>query len=125
LIQVYRYGGVALAVVALVTAGLWPWLSPPARLGILVAALVAYPVQVLAFYLLVRFRGHRSRFLVVWMGGTLVRMGLVLVAALVITRVEQLPPAPTLLALAGFFFGLLLLEPLFLRRLEADSSENL
>jgi hypothetical protein len=122
LIQVYRYGGVALAAVALVTAGLWPWLSPPARLGILVAALVAYPVQVLAFFLLIRFRGDRNRFMVVWMGGTLVRMGLILVAALVLTRVEELPPAPTLLALAGFFFGLLLLEPLFLRRQEADSS---
>jgi hypothetical protein len=60
--------------------------------------------------------------MVVWMGGTLVRMGLILVAALVLTRVEELPPAPTLLALAGFFFGLLLLEPLFLRRQEADSS---
>jgi hypothetical protein len=125
LIQVYRYGGVALAVVALVTAGLWPWLSPPARLGILVAALVAFPVQVLAFFLLVRFRGNSNRFMAVWMGGTLVRMGLILVAALVLTRVEKLPPAPTLLALAGFLFGLLLLEPLFLRRLEAVSSENL
>ena len=121
----YRYGGVALAAVVLVTAGLWPWLSPPARLGILVAALVAYPVQVLAFFLLVRFRGDSSRFMVVWMGGTLVRMGVILVAALVLTRVEKLPPAPTLLALAGFLFGLLLLEPLFLRRLEADSSGNL
>jgi hypothetical protein len=122
LTQVYRYGGVALAGVALVTAGLWPWLAPPARLGILVAALVAYPVQLLAFFLLIRFRGDRNRFMVVWMGGTLARMGLILVAALVLTRVDELPPAPTLLALAGFFFGLLLLEPLFLRRQGADSS---
>jgi len=122
LTQVYRYAGVALVAVAVVTGGLWPWLSPSGRLGILVAALVAYPVQVLAFFLLVRFRGHRSRFMVVWMGGTLVRMGLILVAALLLTRVVELPPAPTLLALAGFFFGLLLLEPLFLRRQEADSS---
>ena len=122
MIQVYRYGGVALAVVALVTAGLWPWLSSPARLGVLVAAAVAYPVQLLAFFLLVRFRGDGNRFMVVWMGGTLVRMGVILTAAVVLTRVEALPPAPTLLALAGFFFGLLLLEPLFLRRREADSS---
>jgi hypothetical protein len=121
-IQLFRYGGVALVALFLVTAGLWPWLSSPARLGVLVAALVAYPVQLLAFFLLVRFRGDGKRFMVVWMGGTLVRMGVILLAALVLTRVEGLPPAPTLLALAGFFFGLLLLEPLFLRRRGADSS---
>lgn len=107
----------------LVTAGLWPWLSSPARLGVLVAALVAYLVQLLAFFLLVRFRGDGKRFMVVWMGGTVVRMGVILLVALVVlTRVEGLPPAPTLLALAGFFFGLLLLEPLFLRGRGADSS---
>jgi hypothetical protein len=121
-IQLFRYGGVALVALFLVTAGLWPWLSSPARLGVLVAALVAYPVQLLAFFLLVRFRGDSKRFMVVWMGGTLVRMGVILLAALVLTTVEGLPPAPTLLALAGFFFGLLLLEPLFLRRRETDSS---
>jgi hypothetical protein len=83
LTQFYRYGGVSLVALLVVNAGLWPWLTPSARTGILVAALVAYPIQMLAFF----------------------------------------PPAPTLLGLAGFFFGLLLLEPLFLRPRGAETTE--
>jgi hypothetical protein len=125
LTQFYRYGGVAFLVLLLVNAGLWPWLSPSARTGILVAALVAYPIQMLAFFLLVRFWNERKRFLLVWVGGTVVRMMVILVAALTLTRKDGLPPAPTLLGLAGFFFGLLLLEPLFLRPRGAETTEIL
>ncbi len=123
--QLLRYGGVALLALLLVTAGLWPWLSPSARTGVLVAALVAYPVQMAAFGLLLRYWNETRRFALVWVGGTVARMGVVLLAALVLTRVEGLPPAPTLLALAGFFFGLLLLEPLFLRSRGGESTGRL
>jgi len=125
LTQFFRYGGVAFLVLLLANAGLWPLLSPSARTGIFVAAVVAYPIQMLAFFLLVRFWGDRKRFLLVWVGGTVVRMGVILVAALVLTRVDWLAPAPTLLGLAGFFFGLLLLEPLFLRPRGAETTEIL
>jgi len=121
--QFLRYGGVALAFVLVVIAGCWLWLSPEGRTGILVAAGVAYPIQMLAFFLLVRFFEDRKRFLLVWVGGTVVRMGVILGAALVLTRADGLPPAPTLLGLAGFFFGLLLLEPLFLRPRGAETTE--
>ena len=121
--QFFRYGGVALAALLLATAGLWPWLSGPSRTGILLAAAVAYPVQMLAFFLLVSFFEDRKRFLLVWVGGTVVRMGIVLAAALALTRWNGPPPAPTLLGLAGFFFGLLLLEPLFLRPRGAETTE--
>jgi len=107
----------------LVNAGLWPWLSPPDRTGIWVASAVAYPVQMVAFFLLIKFWENRKQFLLFWVGGTVVRMGVILVAALILTRVDALSPAPTLLGLAGFFFGLLLLEPLFLRPREAESTE--
>ena len=123
--QITRYGGVAFLGLLLIIAGLWPWLTPPARTGILVAALVAYPIQILAFFLLVRHWGDTNRFLLFWVGGTVVRMAVVLAAALVLTRVESLPPAPTLLGLAGFFFGLLLLEPLFLRPRGTESTETI
>ena len=121
--KILRYGGVALLVLLVTNAVLWPWISQPARLGILVAAAIAFPVQMLAFFLLVRFWEERNRFLMIWIGGTVVRMGVILVAALVLTRIDGLPPAPTLLGLAGFFFGLLLLEPLFLRPRETETTE--
>jgi len=91
----------------------------------LVAALVAYPIQLVAFILLIRFWSDGKRFLMVWVGGTVVRMGVVLLAALIVSQSEALPVAPTLLALAGFFFGLLLLEPLFLRPRGIERTETL
>ena len=113
--QTIRYGAVALLALLLVIAGVWPLVTPSSRVGIGVAALVAYPIQMVAFFMLIRFWGDGKRFLLVWVGGTVVRMGVILLAALVVWRMDSLSPAPTLLALAGFFFGLLLLEPLFLR----------
>ncbi len=107
----------------LVNALLWPFLESPARAGLAAAALVAFPIQMVAFFLLVRFWGDGRRFVLVWVSGTLVRMGVILVAALALTRLGRLPPAPTLLGLAGFFFGLLLLEPLFLRPEGTESNE--
>jgi hypothetical protein len=124
LTRVFRYGGAALAVVLFVIAGLWPWLSEPARSGVLVAGAVAWPVQLLAFGFLARFWGDQNRFLAVWVGGTLARMGVIILAAILLTRVQELPPAPTLLALAGFFFGLLLMEPLFLGPRGDERTEN-
>ncbi len=91
----------------------------------MVAALVAYPIQLVAFILLVRFWSDGKRFLMVWVGGTVVRMGVILLAALIVSQSEALPVATTLLALAGFFFGLLLLEPLFLRPRGIESTETL
>ncbi len=123
--QILRYGGVALLVLLLIITGFWPWVSPSARSGLLVAALVAYPVQMVAFFLLVRFWSEGKGFLVVWVGGTIARMGVILLAAVAVSKVESLPAAPTLLALAGFFFGLLLLEPLFLRPRGNESTETL
>jgi len=124
LTQTARYGGVALLSLLLIIALSWPWVSPSARAGILVAAAVAYPVQLVAFFLLVRHWGEGKKFLLVWVGGTVVRMGVVLLAALAVAEMESLPPAPMLVALAGFFFGLLLLEPLFLRPGGPESTET-
>ena len=122
--RVVRYGGTALLVILLVIAGLWPLLSESARTGVLVAAAVAWPVQVVAFGFLIRYWGDPRRFLAAWVGGTLARMAVIVVAAILLMQVSEVPPAPTLLALAGFFFGLLLMEPLFLRPREAEGTGN-
>lgn len=110
------YAGVGLGLLALVVACLWPWLGVPGRRGLVAAAMVAWPVQVVAFGLLLRYRDEPRRFLATWVGGTLLRMTVVGVAAFALTRAPGFAMTPTLLALAGFFFGLLLLEPIFFRR---------
>ncbi len=110
-----RYGVTGLLLVLIVVTGLWPFLDADGRRGIALAAAVAYPIQLLAFWLLIRYRQEMNRFLAVWAGGTLVRMGVIIVVGLWATRLESVAPVPMLLALGGFFFVLLLLEPAFFR----------
>ena len=118
-----RYGATGLLLLLVVVAGLWPFLDTGGRYGVALAAAVAYPIQLLAFWLLIRYREKMNRFLAVWAGGTLVRMGVIVIAAFVIMRIDAIAPVPTLLALGGFFFGLLLLEPAFFRRSASENSE--
>jgi len=110
-----KYAVTGAAIVAASTVALWPWLSPAGRSGVLIAGLVALPIQVAAFILLLRYRGELTGFLAVWVGGTLVRMVVVAVVALLAIRSGVEGAVPMLLALAGFFFGLLLLEPVYFR----------
>lgn len=110
------YLGTALLVLAGATALLWPWLDGPGRAGVAAAAALALGVQAVAFALLVRYRTCGRAFFTVLAGGAALRLGAVVLAALAVLHWRIVPAAPTLLALAGFLFGLLLLEPLFLRR---------
>ena len=110
-----RYGAAAVVSIALITLVIWPFLDPAGRSGVLLAAGVALPVQILSFALLQGFRSHLNRFLAVWVGGTLLRMVAIGVVAFLVIRSGTVAVAPTLLALASFFFGLLLLEPVYFR----------
>lgn len=107
------YAGSGLVLLAAATTLAWPWVEADGRRGLVAAGAVAWSVQVVAFGLLLQHRCRPRRFLAVWAGGTLIRMAVVGVAAFAATRITSLATAPTLLGLAGFFFGLLLLEPLF------------
>lgn len=110
------YAVTGLAAMVLVGALLWPWLGAPGRTGLVVAGVVAWGVQVPAFAALVATRSRTNHFLAAWGTGTVLRMAVVLLAALAVARMPGLAPMPTLLGLAGFFFGLLLLEPVFFRK---------
>lgn len=82
--------------------------------GVLAAAAVALPVQTLAFAALARTRVGTNAFLAAWVGGTLVRFVVVGFAGWALVTLPGLPPLPTLLGLAGFFFVMLVMEPYFL-----------
>ena len=101
--------------IAAAIAALFPFLEDKERMGVLIAAGVAFPVQVVAFGLLLRARGEPSRFFMWWGVGVLVRIGVVIVVGIVALRIETLGAEALLLSLAGFFFGLLLIEPVFLK----------
>ena len=110
-----RYALIGLLMIAVAVVALFPFLDDDGRTGILVAAAVAYPVQVVAFGLLLRVRGDPSRFFVWWGAGVAVRVGVVIIIGLVALRIESLGAEVLLLSVAGFFFGLLLIEPVFLK----------
>lgn len=110
-----KYAMTGGAAIAAIVGAFWPFLDPAGRAGVLLAAAVALPIQAIAFWLLLRFRGEGNAFLAAWIGGTLVRMAVVGVAAFMVIRSGMDGAVPMLLALAGFFFGLLLLEPVYFR----------
>jgi hypothetical protein len=106
----------------LVTLALWPFLDPESRRGIVIAAAIALPVQIGAFALLIRYRDNMNGFLAIWAGGTLVRMAVVGITAVIVIRSGAAGAVPMLLGLAGFFFGLLLLEPIYFRSAAAETT---
>ena len=110
-----KYAATGVSIVALAVLALWPFLDPSGRKGVLVAAAIAVPIQVIAFAALVRFRGRLKGFLTVWVGGTALRMVVVGTVSFFAIRSGAEGAMPMLLALAGFFFGLLLLEPVYFR----------
>jgi len=121
--QSFKYAVTGAGLIALTILALWPFLDANAHRGILIAAAIALPVQIGAFALLLRYRGEVNGFLAVWAGGTLFRMGVVAVVATVAVRSGGSGGISMLLALAGFFFGLLLLEPMYLGPMQAKQPE--
>lgn len=110
----YSITGFLLVLVAIL--GMWPFMGPAGHRSLLVAAAVAWPIQVCAFALLSRSHGHPTRFLFWWAVGVMGRVGVVIAVGLGLTRMEGVEPAVLLLSTAGFFFALLLLEPAFFDR---------
>ena len=108
----------AAACTALAIAGVlicWPLLDGSGRLGTIAAAALAQPDQVAAFAALRWGWSRRNHFLAAWAAGMMARV-LLIAVGLVLVLVSELPPAPTLLALASFLFGMLLIEPFFISK---------
>lgn len=110
----YSIAGILLVLVA--TLAMWPFMGPAGHRSLLLAGAVALPVQVGAFALLLKAGGHPTRFLLWWAVGVLGRMAIVIAVGLAITRLDGVEPSVLLLATAGFFFALLLIEPAFFDR---------
>jgi heme/copper-type cytochrome/quinol oxidase subunit 2 len=117
-----RYGTAAVLLIGVVTLGLSPFVGETVRTGVLVAGLIALPTQVLAFSLLVKYRGRANGFMAAWAGGMALRTAVVVIAAVVVIRSGSPSAVPMLLALAGFFFGLLVLEGFYFRAAPTPTS---
>jgi hypothetical protein len=109
------YAVVTTLIVTLAVGGMWAFLDADGRSSLLLASAIALPIQWVLFLLVVRALGDSTQFLLRWGIGILSRMGLVAAVGLLMPRLEGLDGSVLILSLCGFFFVLLLLEPLFFR----------
>ncbi len=107
--------------VGVAAAAMLPFLDEDGKRGVLLAAGIAFPVQVAAFGLLLRAQGEPSRFFLWWGVGIAVRVVVVVAAGLTVARMESVGSEALLLSLAGFFFGMLMVEPAFLKGASKDA----
>jgi hypothetical protein len=113
--RMVRYGVAALLVVAVVLAAGWPLLGEEGRQGLGLAAGIVLPAQLVSFAVLATRRIGSPGLLLVWGSSTLLRFGVIGISAFVLVGMEGVDLAVALLAMAGLFFVLLLLEPWALR----------
>lgn len=108
-----KYLMTAALVTAMVAYALVLWVWPSVPGAVVLAAGVAYVIQVVTFAILSTARG--GRVIGAWASGTLLRLVTVLLTAFFVARSGIFPTAPVLLSLVGFLFLLMLLEPVFYR----------
>ncbi len=121
--KVRLYTLAALAVVGSVLLIGWPVLGSAGRRGLLLAGGVALGVQLLSFGVLAALPQASSGFMAAWAGSTLVRFAVVGGCAFWLLGMEEVDLVVALLALAGLFFVLLLMEPWALREREDPDSD--
>ena len=110
-----RYALTALGVVGVGVTVLAVLLNDEGRSGVVLAGLIAYPVQVSAVWLLLRAKDRPSRFIVWWGAGIALRVAVVAAVGIASSRLASVEPVALILSLVGFFFVLLLMEPVFLK----------
>jgi heme/copper-type cytochrome/quinol oxidase subunit 4 len=120
-----RYGLTCAAIVGTLVLLAALLLDPAGLAGVLIAAAVALPVQIVLFVAMSKSPAGTNRFLAAWIGGMLVRMVVVGSVALALSLRPGSAEAPTLLGLVGFFFVMVLLEPAFLGLRSARGASEL
>lgn len=110
-----RYALISILIVGVGSAILVALLDSTGRSGVLIAAGIALPIQVLAFGLLTRAQGDVTRFFMWWGAGIALRVAVVAGVGLASTRIDPDARTALVLSLVGFFFVLLLLEPILLK----------
>jgi len=109
-----QYSVATLSIVVLVYLGAVFFLDSTNREGVGLALLVAYPVQLFAFFLLIQSRKPDANFVVWWGAGMALRFTAVVTVALIAQQMEFSAIRSLLLTLVGSLFLLVLTEPRFL-----------
>ncbi|HYC51718.1 MAG TPA: hypothetical protein VEB19_11465 [Gemmatimonadaceae bacterium] len=101
-------------IVALIGAIAWSFVGEGGRSAMLVSAGLAVVVQAVAFTLALVMR--RRNVLVGWGLGSLLRLVVLVVYALVAAKTMRSALTPALLSFVGFLFVTTVIEPIFLKQ---------
>lgn len=113
------YGAAGLIVGVLAAGIAATVLQPAGARAVALSAAIAWMVQVVAFGGLVVGRSKPPLFMAVWLGGMVVRFAVLAALAFLVSGRGMAPAAPLLLGYVIVVFVLVLLEPVFLRRIRA------
>lgn len=114
------YAGFTLLLSLLVIGIGWPFADGAGRNGLVFAGGLAVLLQCLAFAALLSQETGTPGFLAAWVASSLVRVGVVVGAALWVASTDAIDTLIALLTLVGLLFVLLLLEPVALRWREGN-----
>ena len=109
------YALAGLALTAVIAGSILLLVQPGTGRAVLIAAVIAYGLQLAAFGILLWLRESAQLFLAGWLGGMVLRFGALALCVFWAGRTGTIAREPLLLSLVGFVFLLLLLEPVFLR----------
>lgn len=108
------YAATCAAIILVVGGIAWAFTGPVGRPTVLVAAGVAFGVQLIAFAIARHLQA--ANLFLGWGLGSLLRLVTLALFALIVARLWRAPLTPALLSLAGFLFLTTVVEPLFLKR---------
>ncbi len=108
------YGAACVVAVALVGAVAWSFLDTRARSAMLLSAGLAVVVQMVAFAVARLLRSKNM--MLGWGVGSILRLLVLVVYALVAAKGSRVPLAPALLTFVGFLFVTTVIEPIFLKQ---------
>lgn len=108
------YAASCLVIVALIGAIAWSFTGVAGRQAILASAGLAVVVQMVA-YAVARLLGPRNM-LLGWGLGSVLRLVVLVLYAILVAKLWRVPLAPALLSLAGFLFVTTVVEPVFLKQ---------
>jgi len=109
-----EYATACILSIAIIGAIAWTLSSPDARSMVLASAALAFAVQLVAFG--VARAMQRQNLLLGWGLGSVLRLVVLVLYAVVLARLLRAPVAPALLSFAAFLFVTTVVEPIFLKR---------
>lgn len=108
------YAASCIVAIALLGAIAWSFLDGPARQAMIVSAGIAAAVQVVAFT--VARLLLRKNVMLGWGLGSVLRLVVLVVFAIILARTARATMTPALLSFVGFLFVTTVIEPIFLKQ---------